>query len=192
MSPHNRAPFQSPQKFLLNRSGRSRIIQARLIASLLSRQQPPFLYGFECGRGSPGSMHGREVHARLDDGRIFARNCFTNLDLTVNRGTLTLSYDWWEQEKFSAQLRLAEGNAWLWLPSDSAFHLLAEAARGKIANDFNNIPISNNTSGRGMKIDQIINKAEARRQSKSGSTKETLKSRRRIHDGDFSLSEFEI
>ena len=48
-------------------------------------------------------MRGREVHARLNDGRIFARNCFTNLDLTVNRGTLTLSYDWWEQEKFSAQ-----------------------------------------------------------------------------------------
>jgi hypothetical protein len=103
------------------------------------------------------SMRGREVRARLNDGRIFARNCFTNLDLTMNRGTLRLSYDWWEEEKFSAQLRLAEGNAWLWLPSDSAFHLLAEAARGKIANDFNNIPISNNTSGRGMKIDQIIN-----------------------------------
>ena len=103
------------------------------------------------------TMRGREVHARLNDGRIFARNCFTNLDLTVNRGTLSLSYDWWEEEKFSAQLRLAEGNAWLWLPSDSAFHLLAEAAHGKIANDFNNIPISNNTSGRGMKIDQIIN-----------------------------------
>src|SRR5207237_10579508 len=31
------------------------------------------------------SMHGREVHARLGDGRIFARNCFTNLDVTVNR-----------------------------------------------------------------------------------------------------------
>ena len=103
------------------------------------------------------SMRGREVRARLNDGRIFARNCFTNLDLTMNRGTLSLSYDWWEEEKFSAQLRLAEGNAWLWLPSDSAFHLLAEAARGKIANDFNYIPISNNTSGRGMKIDQIIN-----------------------------------
>ena len=45
------------------------------------------------------SMHGREVHARLGDGRIFARNCFTNLDLTVNRGTLALSYEWWETGK---------------------------------------------------------------------------------------------
>src|SRR3954447_14075989 len=34
------------------------------------------------------------VHARLNDGRIFARNCFTNMDLTVKRGTLALSYEW--------------------------------------------------------------------------------------------------
>ena len=51
-------------------------------------------------------MRGREVHARLGDGRIFARNCFTNLDLTMNRGTLTLSYDWWEQEKFCRQANM--------------------------------------------------------------------------------------
>ena len=50
-------------------------------------------------------MRGREVRARLGDGRIFARNCFTNMDLTVNRGTLTLAYDWWEEEKFSVAER---------------------------------------------------------------------------------------
>jgi hypothetical protein len=103
------------------------------------------------------SMRGPEVRARLNDGRIFARNCFTNLDLTVNRGTLGLSYDWWEEEKFSALVKLAEGNAWVWLPSDSAFHLLADAADGKIANDFNNLPVSANSSAKGMKLDQIIN-----------------------------------
>src|SRR4030095_14381715 len=56
------------------------------------------------------SMHGREVHARMRDGRIFARNCFTNLDLAMNRGTLTLAYDWWEPEKFSAQVNVGQGN----------------------------------------------------------------------------------
>ena len=86
-------------------------------------------------------MRGREVHARLNDGRIFARNCFTNLDLTVNRGTLALSYEWWEKEKFSAQATMIQGNAWVWLPSEAAFHLLARAAHGKIANDFNNLPV---------------------------------------------------
>jgi hypothetical protein len=103
------------------------------------------------------SMRGREVHARLGDGRIFARNCFTNLDLTVNRGTLALSYDWWEQEKFSAEVNMGQGNASVFLPSDARFHLLARAKHGKIANDFNNLPVSANSSSSEMKIDQIIN-----------------------------------
>jgi hypothetical protein len=103
------------------------------------------------------SMRGREVHARMGDGRIFARNCFTNVDLTMDRGTLTLSYDWWEEEKFSANVQLARGNAWIFLPTDAGFHLLAHAAHGKIANDFNNVPVSANSSARGMNIDQIIN-----------------------------------
>jgi hypothetical protein len=103
------------------------------------------------------SMGGREVRARLNDGRILARNCFTNLDLRANRGTLALSYDWWEEEKFSAKAAVAQGNAWVSLPSDAAFHLFAKAARGKIANDFNDELVSANPSAQGMKIDQIIN-----------------------------------
>jgi len=97
------------------------------------------------------------VRARLNDGRIFARNCFTNMDLTVNRGTLALSYEWWQKENFSAQATMFQGNAWVWLPSEATFHLLARAAHGKIANDFNNLPISEHSSGSEMKIDQIIN-----------------------------------
>ena len=103
------------------------------------------------------SMRGRETHTRLGDGRIFVRNCFTNLDLTINRGTLTLSYDWWEKEKFSAQARVAQGNTWVFLPTDASFHLLAHAARGKIANDFNDVPVLANSSTQGMNINQIIN-----------------------------------
>jgi hypothetical protein len=103
------------------------------------------------------SMHGREVHARLGDGRIFARNCFTNMDLKVNRGTLTLAYDWWQQEKFAAQVNVGQGNAWLSLPSDARFHLIARAPHGKIANDFNNLSVSANSSGSEMKIDQTVN-----------------------------------
>ena len=103
------------------------------------------------------SMRGPEVRARLNDGRIFARNCFTNLDLTVNRGILAVSYDWWEKEKFSAQVTVGHGNAWFWLPSDSAFQLLADVKHGKIASDFNNLPVSGNSSAREMKIDQIVN-----------------------------------
>jgi hypothetical protein len=103
------------------------------------------------------SMRGRELRARLNDGRIFARNCFTNLDLIMNRGTLMVSYDWWEQETFLARVNVGQGNAWVFLPSDARFHLLAHAVHGKIANDFNNLPLSANSFSREMKIDQIVN-----------------------------------
>jgi hypothetical protein len=103
------------------------------------------------------SMRGREVHGWLRNGRIFAQNCFTNLDLTMDRGTLTLSYDWWQQEVFSADVRVAQGNAWIFLPTDAAFRLLAHSAHGNIVNDFNNIASSRSSSARGTNIDQIIN-----------------------------------
>lgn len=103
------------------------------------------------------SMRGGEVRAQLKDGRIFARNCFTNLDLTAERGTLTVTYDWWEEEKFSARVNLGQGNAWVFLPTDSAFHLLAHTARGKISNDFSNVPLTANSASQEMNIDQIVN-----------------------------------
>ena len=103
------------------------------------------------------SMHGRELHERLGDGRIFARNCFTILDLSMNRGTIMLSYDWWKEEKFSAKAAIAQGNAWVFLPSDAGFQLVAEAPHGKIANDFNDVPISTASSARQVMIDQIVN-----------------------------------
>src|SRR5262245_24239567 len=103
------------------------------------------------------SMAGRELRARLGHGRIFVRNCFTNVDLVINHGTLTLGYDWWEQGKFLAQVNVRQGNAWVFLPTDASFHLLARAAYGKIVNDFNSVPLSANSSARGMKIDQIVN-----------------------------------
>ena len=102
-------------------------------------------------------MHGREAHARLGDGRIFARNCFTNLDVAMNRGTLTLTYDWWLPEKFSTQVNVAQGNAWVFLPSEAAFHLLAHVVHGKVANDFNDRPLPARSSARGMTIDQLVN-----------------------------------
>jgi len=103
------------------------------------------------------AMRSPQVRARLNDGRIFARNCFTNLDLIMKRGTLTLSYDWWAQEKFSAQLNLGRGNAWVFLPTEAAFRLIAEARHGKIANDFNNVPLTANSSPGEMRIDQAVN-----------------------------------
>jgi Putative adhesin len=81
-------------------------------------------------------MRGEAVRARLRNGRVFAHNCFSNVEFTLDRGTLTLAYEWWETRKFSIQANITRGNAWALLPSDAAFHLIAETGDGKIENDF--------------------------------------------------------
>jgi DUF4097 and DUF4098 domain-containing protein YvlB len=81
-------------------------------------------------------MHGQTIHARLGSGQMFEHNCFSDATFLVGRGTLALTYEWWEQSKFSIRADIAHGNALAYLPSDAAFHLTAEAVDGKIANDF--------------------------------------------------------
>jgi hypothetical protein len=88
------------------------------------------------GEVSVEEMRGQSVHARLGTGRLFAHNCFSNVDVTMGRGTLTLAYEWWEPGKFSVQTNIGDGNALAFLPGDAAFHLIAETVRGKIASDF--------------------------------------------------------
>jgi len=103
------------------------------------------------------AMRGRAMRAQLGDGSISAHNCFTNLDLTMNRGTLTLSYEWWEDKKFSAEVNMRQGNASVWLPSEAAFHLMSEVKHGRIANDFSDVPVTSNPDAAVTKIDQIVN-----------------------------------
>ena len=67
---------------------------------------------------------------------MFDHNCFSNLDMAVGRGTLTLAYEWWEPGKFSIQANIANGNAWAFFPSDAAFHLIVETIHGKVTSDF--------------------------------------------------------
>lgn len=102
-------------------------------------------------------MRGAATRARLGEGRMFARNCFTNLDLAIRRGNLILSYDWWEKSTFTAEANLARGNAWAYLPVDGAFRLLAEAVHGEIFNDFETRAVAEPTAARGMKVDALVN-----------------------------------
>jgi hypothetical protein len=101
-------------------------------------------------------MHGRSVHAWLGDGRIFAHNCFTDVDLALQRGNLAVSYDWWEPGTFSVQANIGRGNASAFLPTDAAFHLIAETAYGKIGNDFDNPAVTRPTSAEATKIDMLV------------------------------------
>jgi hypothetical protein len=100
-------------------------------------------------------MRGRSVHAKLGDGRMIVRNCFTDTDLALKRGNLTVSYEWWERGTFSIQANITQGNAWAFLPSEAAFHLVAETAYGRITNDFDDPPIARPTSGEATKIDML-------------------------------------
>ena len=102
-------------------------------------------------------MRGQKTRARLGEGRMFVRNCFTDLDLAIRRGNLILSYDWWEKSTFAAEANLARGNAWAYLPVDAAFHLLAKAVQGEIFNDFESRAVAKPTVAKGKKIDALVN-----------------------------------
>jgi hypothetical protein len=102
-------------------------------------------------------MRGPNVHAWLGDGRMLAHNCFSKIDLILQRGNLSLSYDWWEHGTFSIHANIAQGNAWAFLPSESAFHLVAETGHGTIANDFDNLAVERTAASAAAKIDRLIN-----------------------------------
>jgi hypothetical protein len=88
---------------------------------------------------------------------MLAHNCFTRIDLVLQRGNLTVSYDWWEHGTFSVHANIAQGTAWAFLPSESAFHLVAETAHGKIGNDFDNLAFERMASAAAAKIDMLVN-----------------------------------
>ena len=77
-----------------------------------------------------------EARAKLGNGRLFAHNCFGNLELALDTGNLAIVYEWWEEAEFSIRSTIQNGNAFAYLPADAAFHLIARTATGKIANDF--------------------------------------------------------
>lgn len=82
------------------------------------------------------ALRSAEAHASLGNGRLFAHNCFGNLDLHLKTGNLALVYEWWEDEEFSIRSTVEDGNAFAYIPSDAAFHLIAYTATGQIGNDF--------------------------------------------------------
>ena len=122
-------------------------------------------------------MRGQTTRARLGEGRMFARNCFTNSELAIRRGNLILSYDWWEKSNFSGQANIAHGNAWVYLPGDAAFHLLVKAVHGEIFNDFESRAVTKPTAAKGTKIDALVN----------GGGQATIKFR--VREGDIKIVE---
>jgi DUF4097 and DUF4098 domain-containing protein YvlB len=81
-------------------------------------------------------MRSDEARTQLGNGRLFAHNCFGNLNLSLKTGNLAIVYEWWEEGEFSIHATIQDGNAFAYIPTEAAFHLIAHTATGKIANDF--------------------------------------------------------
>jgi hypothetical protein len=81
-------------------------------------------------------MRSPEAHAQLGSGRLFVHNCFGSLDIRVQTGNVALVYEWWKEGDFSIRAAVEDGNTFAYLPEEAAFHLIANTATGKIANDF--------------------------------------------------------
>jgi DUF4097 and DUF4098 domain-containing protein YvlB len=81
-------------------------------------------------------IRSEEARAQLGNGRLFAHNCFGNLDLSLKTGNLAIAYEWWEEQEFSIRATIEDGSAFAYIPSDAAFHLIARTATGQIGNDF--------------------------------------------------------
>jgi hypothetical protein len=81
-------------------------------------------------------MHGETVHANLVNGRLYAHNCFGNAHLSVITGGLDVSYNWWEQRKFSIDAQIVNGHTHVFIPGDASFHVVAETEDGQIDNAF--------------------------------------------------------
>jgi len=81
-------------------------------------------------------IRSEEAHATVGNGRLFAHNCFGNLDLQLRTGNLAIVYEWWEEQKFAIRSTIEDGNAFAYIPGDAAFHLIARTESGQIGNDF--------------------------------------------------------
>jgi hypothetical protein len=114
------------------------------------------LLRLDAGEVLVDGMRGPSMRAQLGDGRMIAHNCLCDTDLVLGRGNLTISYDWWEHETFSLRANIERGNASAFFPSDAAFHLIAEAVHGKLASDFDNIPVARAESAGPEKIDTFV------------------------------------
>ena len=81
-------------------------------------------------------MRGREVRAQLGNGRLFGRNCFTDLNLSIGTGGVEVTYDWWEKDFIALNTTIRQGITQVIIPSAAQAQLHAETANGYIFNDF--------------------------------------------------------
>ena len=81
-------------------------------------------------------LRGDSATARVGNGWLVARNCFTALDVKVGRGGMDLFYTWWEDAAFSIAAESTLGNIRLGLPPDAAAVVDAATQNGHVRSQF--------------------------------------------------------
>lgn len=81
-------------------------------------------------------MEGEDVRATVVDGQLTVRNCCGNIHVAIANGDLDLAYEGCGQQTFLADAQITHGSARVSIPRDASFHVRAQTATGKIANDF--------------------------------------------------------
>ena len=90
----------------------------------------------ETGEVLVEGLRGADVHASLQNGRMFGHNCFSDLHLNVANGGLDVGYDWWEDQRFAIDGQIGNGNIRAFIPGEASLHLWAATLNGHVATDF--------------------------------------------------------
>jgi hypothetical protein len=109
-------------------------------------------------------MRGNEVRARLNNGRLFGNNCFTDLHLSIGSGVVGVGYDWWEAHPIALETAITSGNTWLSIPSEARFRLHAETVNGHVFSDFGG-PANRSRNGQ-TRLDLLIGDGDANAEMK--------------------------
>jgi DUF4097 and DUF4098 domain-containing protein YvlB len=102
-------------------------------------------------------MEGEDVRATVVDGQLTVRDCCGNIHVAIANGDLDLAYEGCGQQTFLADAQITHGSARVSIPRDASFHVRAQTAMGKIANDFAEMVEVNGQSVR--KIDVSVGPA---------------------------------
>jgi len=89
-------------------------------------------------------LRGSAMNAKVENGRLLARNCFSPTQISVGRGGLDLFYDWWEEDPLSLSAEIADGDLRITLPIDAAAQIDAASTHGHVTNRFQEEEEGNN------------------------------------------------
>ncbi len=74
------------------------------------------------------------VTARVGEGWLVTKNCFSAMDLTLRNGRLQAIYDFWEATPFQAKLTSPEGDIRVYFSPEATISISARTSSGRILN----------------------------------------------------------